>query len=244
MPQDTINPNYGPGGGPVTAGPALRGGTTSQGGGGGMTGFDPFATFGHPQGPAYSGYQGPFQAHDPSSIGTGLEGLPETFGGWSGAARYAFAPASQFAQQMQGPTEMFRNQMNKDWGSALYGLSQQAIETQFQDASRRQQEGLTRAGYGGGTTVSPLASMGLQNEAQARAGAFGPAAQQAVIQAQAMQTEAARNYQNAISQTLQSWLVPAQIQAGVQSGVPISAGGPSLIGPSLNLAGSVLGAMQ
>lgn len=238
MPQDTVNPNTG---GKATAKPTMTGGTSSEGGG--LSGLDPFASFGHAKGPAYGGYTGPFNVHGQPGLGAGMEGLPESFSGWGGAARYAFAPAMQFANQMQAPIDLFQGQMNKDWGSALYGLSQQAMESQFQDAGRRQQEGLTRAGYGGGTTVSPLASMALQNEAQARAGAFGPAAQQAVIQAQAMQTEAARNYQNAISQTLQAWLVPAQLQASMASQVPITPGGPSIIGPGLNALGGLFGAM-
>jgi len=177
-----------------------------------------------------------------SPAGAGLYGLPKAFSGWSGAARYAFAPAMDYAEQMKPVQDYYKGEMGKDYQADLYGRSSDIYEAQNKDASRRRQQGLARAGYGGGGAVSPFAALQVQQEAAARAGALGSAAREAVFQAQAMKTEAARNYGNSLSSVFQALLTPAQIQASRRSRVPLGNTGPGLIGPAMNAGAALIGA--
>jgi len=174
--------------------------------------------------------------------GAGLYNLPEAFAGWSAPARYAFAPSLSYAQQLQPATDFYKSEMGKDYGNDLYNRSADIYEAQAKNARRLGQQGLARAGYGGGGAVSPFASLQVQQESAARAGALGSAARESVLQAQQMKAESARNYQNSLSSWLQAMLVPAQLQAQASSKVPGTNLGPPLIGPAMNLAASGISA--
>jgi len=231
-----VQPNLGPNPPQNQAsqqGPAGPKATTQPMGGGGYFQDMSRGTFG-------MGGNLTFDPKREGEFGAGVGRLPSAFHKWRGAARFAIPNAMQYTSQMQPVTDFYSGQMNEDWAKVLQGMASDQLETQFSEAGRKQQEGLTRAGYGGGSTVSPLASMALQNEAQARAGAFGPAAQQAVIHAQAMQSEAARNLQNAYSSLFQAWLAPSQLQTTATAKSPAGPVGPSLIGPGLNAAGGAM----
>lgn len=174
--------------------------------------------------------------------GAGMYGLPRAFSGWGAPARYAFGPAMQYVDQMRPVADYYKGEMGKDYGADLYSRSSDIYEAQNKDAARRRQQGLARAGYGGGGAVSPFAAMQVQQEAAARAGALGSAAREAVFQAQAMRSEAARGYGNSLSSIYQALLAPAQIQASRSSKVPLGQTGPSLVGPAMNLGASFVGA--
>lgn len=188
------------------------------------------------------GFFGKYGSSSGNAKGGGLYGLPKAFSGWSGAAKYAFAPAMQYAEQSQPIMDYYKGEMGKDYESDLYNRSSEVYEAQNKDATRRRQQGLARAGYGGGGAVSPFAALQVQQEAAARAGALGTAAREAVMQAQAMRSEAARGYGNSLSSVFQALLTPAQIQASRGARVPLGPTGPSIIGPALNAGASLIGA--
>ena len=177
-----------------------------------------------------------------SNSGSGMYGLPKAFSGWSGPARYAFAPAMQYAEDAAPIAEFYKGEMDKDYQKDLYSRSSDIYEAQSKDAGRKRTQGLARAGYGGGGAVSPFAALQVQQEAAARAGALGSAARESVFQAQAMRSEAARNYGNTLSSVFQALLTPAQIQASRKSRVPLGNTGPGIIGPALNAGASLIGA--
>jgi len=218
------------------------------GGSGAFSSFNPQQFFGGAPASAYGQYSGnPFDRSgetNPKKVaGSGLGGLPGVFEGWDAAARYSFAPAGEFYNKMQPIADFFGQQRQKNIGAELFGTSAEAIDTQFGEAKRQQTQGLTRAGMSGGSAVSPLASMALQQEAQARSGAFGTAARQAVLQAEAFQAQAARDEQNTLSSIMQAMLVPAQIQAARASNAPLGSVGPSLLGPGLGALGGFMNMM-
>lgn len=230
--------------------PGARGYTPPSAGGGGYgptagspyAGFSPQQIFGNAYGSAGNSPYGPFNRTNSSDpYGGGLYGLPEAFQGWSGPARYAFAPAYNYAQQAQPAIDMYRKQMGTDWASTLYGQSADVINAQGQAAQRTGQQRLAQAGYGGGGTISPFAGLQVQQENLARSGQLGNAARMAVMQGQQMQAEAGRNYLNSIAQNMQALLSPAQLEVSRQAKVPTT-GGPSLIGPALGAIGAGIGA--
>ncbi len=207
----------------------------------GIAGFNPTSFFGAQPAGAYSG--NPFTGANKNQQGRGLEGLPDTFAGWTAPARYSFAPAGNFVQGVQPVADFFQNEMNTDYGSQLFGQSSQIIDSQFADAKRQQQDQLQRAGMGGGSAVSPLASLALNEEAAARSGAYGTAARQSVLQAQQMKSQAAQSFQQTLAAMMQAMMAPAQFQASRNAAVPIGQVGPSpqgLIGPGLNALGGLL----
>lgn len=175
-------------------------------------------------------------------LGSGLYGLPKAFSGWSAPARYAFAPALSYAQQAQPAIDYYKGEMGKDYGKQLYSLSSDIYESQAKDTRRKTEQGLARAGYGGGGAISPFASLQVQQEAAARSGALGQAARESVLQAQAMKSQAANNYMNSIASYMQALLVPAQLQSASSAKNPVGSVGPSLIGPAISALGNFVGA--
>jgi hypothetical protein len=147
----------------------------------------------------------------------------------------------QYDQQMQGVSDYYKGEMNRDYGKELYGISSDIAETQFTEARRQGQQAMTRAGYGGGGGVSPMASLQLTQEAEARSGAMGLAARQAVLQAQQMRMGAAQNYQNVEANRMQAMLTPAMMQRAGSSRGGLPSMGPSLVQPAANAAQGALG---
>lgn len=210
--------------------------------GGPYAGFDPSSYFGTT---GQYGNTNPFTnvgAGD-NRLGAGMYNLPQAFAGWSGAARGAFGPALDYASKVQPVADYYKGEMGKDYQADLYGRSSDIYDAQQKDASRKGQQGLARAGYGGGGAVSPFAALQVQQEAAARAGTLGSAARESVLQAQQMKSEAGRNYMNSLSSYLQAMLVPYQLQSQSISKVPGAPMGPSLWGPAMNLGASAIGAM-
>ena len=195
---------------------------------GGYFGTDPNAR-GQGQG---GNFQGPWSPGNQSQFGTGMRGLPGTFQGWNAGARYAFGPGMQYDQKMQGVSDYYKKEMNTDYGKQLYGMSSDIAEKQFGEARRQGQQQMTRAGYGGGGGVSPMASLQLSQEAEARSGALGLAARQAVLQAQQMRMGAAQNYQNVEANRMQAMLTPAMLQRAGTARGGLPSMGPSLVGPA------------
>lgn len=215
--------------------------TSSPPTGGPYEGLDPGGFFGEgPKGPS-SGSPF-FRTKKGQAYGAGMYNLPDAFRGWSGPSKYAFAPAMSYWNESQGVSDFFKGEMGKDYYDELYGRSADIYEGQQKDARRRGEQGLARAGYGGGGAVSPFASLQVQQEAAARAGVLGNAAREAVLQAQAMKASAANNYMNVLASRMQAMLVPAQLQTSRQTRTPLGSVGPSLIGPAMNMMGGFLGA--
>lgn len=190
---------------------------------------------------AGASYQGPWTPGGQDQFGTGMRGLPGTFRGWNAAARYGFGPAMQYDQRMRPVAQFFQGEMNRDYGKELYGISSDIAETQFTEARRQGQQQMTRAGYGGGGAVSPMASLQLSQEAEARSGALGLAARQAVLQAQQMRMGAAQNLQNVQANRMQAMLTPAMMQRAGTARGPMPSMGPSLVGPAQQFAQGAAG---
>jgi hypothetical protein len=183
---------------------------------------------------------GGFNRTGGEQFGSGLYGLPPAFSGWTGPARYAFAPAMQYSQQMQPLLDQQRQGMTKDWTKELFGQSSDIINAQQGDASAKRSQSLAQQGYGGGGQMSPFAGLQLEQESLARSGALGNAQRQAVLQSQQMQSQFGKDYQNSLATIMQAMLTPAQIQAGQTGKVPTSGNGPSLIGPGLSALGGLM----
>lgn len=209
--------------------------------GGPFQGLNPPGAFGNPYG--ISQPFGPFvRTNQHDQYGAGLYGLPDAFTGWSGPARYSLGPALSFSAESQPAIDYYKGQLGKDYSKELFGLSSDVYEGQAKSGRAAQEQGLARAGYGGGGALSPFAGLQVQLETQARAGALGNAARQSVLQAQQIQAEASRSYLNAISQRLQALLTPAQLQNAGATKTPAGQIGPSYIGPALNLGASLINA--
>lgn len=200
--------------------------------------------------PNASQYFGPQDVNNPywavgvgdNRLGAGYYGLPPAFSGWTGAARYSIPLSQEYANKLNPVIEHFQKNMGKDYSKELYGLSADAYEGAQRSAKSQQEQGLARAGYGGGGAVSPFAALQVQQEAQARAGAMGTAARQGVLQAQQMSDENARGLYNALGGWLQGLLVPSQLQAAQTSQSPTGQLTPSLWGPGLNAGAAAFGA--
>ncbi|MBM3276067.1 MAG: hypothetical protein FJZ00_13020 [Candidatus Sericytochromatia bacterium] len=205
-----------------------------------LSDYTPESYFGGGEGGPYGKYSNP--TGKSTQHGAGMYGLPRAFSGWGAPAKYSFGPTMQYVDQMQPVADYYRGEMGKDYGTDLYSRSSDIYEAQNKDASRRRQQGLARAGYGGGGAVSPFAALQVQQEAAARAGALGSAARESVLQAQAMRSEAARGYGNTLSSIYQAMMAPAQMQAARSAKVPIGPTGPSLVGPAMQLGASFLSA--
>ena len=205
--------------------------STTGGGGGGTSpyanygqgsysGFNPEDYFGAgtAQGNQNKPYSGnPWEIANAAQEGSGIRGLPSTFKGWKGPARYAIGQGANFVQQTNPIADYFKTEMGKDYQGQLYGMSSDASSTALSDASTMQKGALSRAGYGGGSGgVSPFAALSLQNEAQARSGALGDAARQSVFLAQQMRSTAAINFGNILGRQNDAMMRGAYIQAGGQ----------------------------
>ncbi len=97
-------------------------------------GLDPAGFFGDPnqRGNVFSA---PYEAGQQK--GAGAYFLPRAFSGWTGPARYAFAPVSDYAQKAQSGIDYFKGEMGKDYEKELYGASVDAFEGQAKNARRR-----------------------------------------------------------------------------------------------------------
>lgn len=203
--------------------------------------FDPQSIFGTD--PSQIGKSNPYGGFNRTSpqeaFGSGLYGLPPAFAGWTGASRYSFAPALQYAQGMQPLLDQQKQAMSKDWTKEFYGQSADIFNAQDSEAKAKRSQGLVQQGYGGGGTISPFASLQLEQESMARAGALGTGARQAVIQSQQMQSQLGKDYQNSLATIMQALMTPAQLQAAQTGKVPVGGAGPSLIGPGLNALGGL-----
>ena len=208
--------------------------------------FDPYKTFGAPNGQP-SNFN-PFWSigAGENRQGAGAYGLPPAYAGWNGAARNAVPYVYDYASRIDPTLADLQKESKRDYSTELYGMSSDAAEAQFSDAKRKREQGFAQAGYGGGGTVSPFAAQQLQLEGAARAGQLGNAARQSVMQAQQMKAEASRNYLNAVNNRLASMLLPAQMQLAGQSKTPLggNVGPQSLVGPALNAGASLIGAFS
>lgn len=208
----------------------------------GFSGFNPQDYFGRdPSQTAPTNPYGAFNRADQhDAFGSGLYGLPPAFQGWTGPARYAFAPAMQYAQGMQPLLDQQRQGMSKDWTKELFGQQSDIFNAQDTESKAKRNQAFAQQGYGGGGQMSPFAGLQLEQESLARAGALGNGARQAVLQSQQMQSQFGKDYQNSLATIMQALLTPAQIQAGQTGKVPTSGNGPSLIGPGLSALGGLL----
>lgn len=184
---------------------------------------------------------GPFnRGNQYDQFGSGLYGLPAAFQGWNGPARYAFAPAMQYAQGMQPLLDQQKANMGKDWQKELYGQSADVFNAQDAEGKAKRNQAFAQQGYGGGGQMSPFAGLQLEQESLARGGALGTAARQSVLQSQQMQSQFGRDYQNSLATVMQALLTPAQYQMSQTAKVPVGGNGPSLIGPGLSALGGLL----
>ena len=79
----------------------------------------------------------------------------------------------------------------------------------------------------------------LQNEAQARSGAFGEAARASVFQAEQMRSNAARGYQDTLANLYQAYMAPAYLQSAQNANVPTGQMGPQILPAAIGAAGQV-----
>lgn len=207
-------------------------------------GINPQQYFGTTQDPNYQQQiqqRGPFARQNSyDQFGAGAYGLPDAYAGWSGPARNAVMGALQYSQQAQPAQNMYRQQMNTDWGKEFVSQASDIQGTAEASARRMASQNLARSGYGGGGVVSPFGAAQIEQESLARAGNMGAAARAGVIQGQQMNAEAGRNYLNSLAQNLQAFLTPAQLEVSRQAKVP-GTSGVNYIGPAIQAAGSVIG---
>lgn len=171
--------------------------------------------------------------------GRGAYGLPDAFGGWSGPARYAIPGVARYVEGVQPVREHFANELKTDRRSQLAEQGRKRIDTELAATRRGSADAAVRGGYGGGTVSSPLAAAELATEEQARAGAYGLAAQQATYFAQQMKNDAATGLQNIEANILNAYLVPGQIQAANRARVPVSGGGPNTWATTAQVAAGI-----
>jgi hypothetical protein len=171
--------------------------------------------------------------------GRGYYNLPDAVGGWSGPSRYAIPGVSDYITNVQPIRDYFAGELSKDYRGTLAEQGRKSVDRSLNSAKRSSSEAATRAGYAGGMVSSPLVGEQLAIEDQARAGGYGLAAQQATMFAQQMKSAAATGLQNTEANILNSWLVPAQMQASNSARVPISGGGPSTWATAAQAAAAV-----
>lgn len=162
------------------------------------------------------------------TTGSGAGGGPPQLRGWNAPARYSFMPAQQLWDQTSGLRDYLGKETQRDWEGDLFNRSKTQIDSAFSEGSRKQRQFAQRAGYGGGDTVSPLMERHLETEAAARAGQYGSAAQEAVFNAQAMRSNANREFMNYLTQMYQAYLTPAQLQVAGNAQVPMGNVGPQV----------------
>lgn len=186
-----------------------------------------------------SGLFGPGFDDPGSDGGRGFHDLPNAYKRWSGPARQAVPGVAKYIEGVQPVKDYYKSELGKDYEDIFAQKGRRAVEGQFEDSRRRSSESFTRGGFAGGTVTSPLVAEQLALEDQSRAGAFGLAAQQAVVFAQQMKERAATGLQNIEANILNAWLVPGQMQQSTTARVPISDGGPSTWAQAAQAAAAV-----